>query len=126
MIDPQLASILARTKSPFLEGLAPQELNAILAAARQGRFQAGTVITSRGTPTDRVFLLVTGRARFFVLTPEGGKILLLWLPEGEIFGVAAMQRRPSDYIASTETVKDSTVLMWNRPTIRRLAMRYPR
>jgi len=126
MTDEQLAAIQDRIKSPFLEGLAPPELNVILAAARQCRFQAGTVVTWRGTPADRVFLLVTGRARFFVLTPEGRKILLLWLAEGEIFGAAATLRRPSDYIVSTETVKDSTVLAWNRSTIRRLGMRYPR
>jgi CRP-like cAMP-binding protein len=126
MTASQFATAQARIKSPFLEGLPPAELNVVLAAARQCKFLAGTVVTSRGTPADRVFLLIEGRARFFVLTPEGSKILLLWLPEGEVFGVAAMLRRPSDYIVSAETVKDSIVLAWNRPTIRRLALRYPR
>lgn len=126
MTASQFATALARIKSSFLDGLAPPDLNVVLAAARQCNFLAGTVVTSRGTPADRVFLLIKGRARFFVLTPEGSKILLLWLPEGEVFGVAAMLRRPSDYLVSTETVKDSIVLAWNRPTIRRLALRYPR
>jgi len=120
----QLA-IQAQVKSPFLEGLAPPDIDVVLAAARQCRFQAGTVVSSQGTPADRLFLLVRGRARFFILTPEGNKILLLWLPEGEVFGVAAMQLRPSDYIVSTETVRDSTLLVWNRPAILRLAERYP-
>jgi CRP-like cAMP-binding protein len=37
-----------------------------------------------------------------------------------------LQSRPSDYIVSAETVKDSTVLVWERSVIRRLAIRYPR
>lgn len=126
MTAPQLAAVETRLKSPFLEGLTPPELNAVVAEARQCRFQAGTVVTSQGAPADSVFLIVRGRARYFVLTPEGQKIIFLWLPEGEIFGVAAMQHRPSDYIVSTETVRDSSMLRWDRATIRRLATRYPR
>jgi len=122
----QLVPIQARVKSSFLEGLAPHELEDVLAAARECHFRAGTVVSSQGTPANSIFLLIKGRARFFVLTPEGRKIVLMWLPAGEIFGGAALQSRPSDYIASTETVKDSTVLVWDRHTIRRLAIRYPR
>jgi CRP-like cAMP-binding protein len=50
----------------------------------------------------------------------------MWLPAGKIIGGAALQSRPSTYIVSTETVKDSTMLVWERPAIRRLALRYPR
>ncbi|HLK53027.1 MAG TPA: cyclic nucleotide-binding domain-containing protein [Candidatus Angelobacter sp.] len=121
----QLAAIQPRIKSPFFEGLAPLEVETVLAAARECHFRAGAVIASQGTPANSVFLLVRGRARFFILTPDGHKILLMWLPAGEIIGGAAMQCRPSDYIVSTETVKDSTMLIWDRPTIRRLAGRYP-
>jgi CRP/FNR family transcriptional regulator, nitrogen oxide reductase regulator len=126
MAAPQIASLQPQIKAPFLDGLAPVELQAVLASARECRYQAGTVIASQGTPANSLFLLVKGRARFFVLTPDGHKIVLMWLPVGEIIGGAALQNRPSDYIVSTETVKDSTILAWDRPAIRRLAIRYPR
>lgn len=122
----KLAAARAQVKSPFLEGLAPPELDTVLAAARQCHFQAGTVVATQGTPADSLFLIVRGRARFFILTPEGHKIILLWLPEGEVFGGAAMQFHLTDYIVSTETVRDSTMLQWDRATIRRLVARYPR
>lgn len=125
MSAPQLAAIQPRIKSPFFEGLSPLEVETVLGAARECHFRAGAVIASQGTPANSVFLLIRGRARFFILTPDGHKILLMWLPVGEVIGGAAMQWRPSDYIVSTETVKDSTMLTWDRPTIRRLAMRYP-
>ena len=126
MSAPQLAVKQPRVKTPFLEGLALLESETVLAAARECHYQAGTIIASQGTPANSVFLLVRGRARFFVLTPDGHKIVLMWLPVGEIIGGAALQCRPSDFIVSTETVKDSTMLVWDRPTIRRLAIRYPR
>ena len=122
----QRADIQAQFKSPFFEGLAPHELSHVLSSARECRYQAGAVVASQGAPANSLYVLVKGRARFFVLTPEGQKIVLMWLPVGEIIGGSALQSRPSDYIASTETVKDSTILVWDRPTIRRLAVRYPR
>jgi CRP/FNR family transcriptional regulator, nitrogen oxide reductase regulator len=126
MTGPQLAALRSRVKSPFLDGLAPRELDEVLGAARECRFLAGTVLASQGTPANSLFLLVSGRARFFFLTPDGHKIVLMWLPAGEIIGDAALQFRPSDYIVSSETVKDSTILVWERLVIRRLAVRYPR
>jgi CRP-like cAMP-binding protein len=122
----QRADVLARSKSPFFDGLAPQELSHVLSSARECRYRAGTVVISQGTPANSLYVLVRGRARFFFLTPEGHKIVLMWLPAGEIIGGSALQSRPSDYIVSTETVKDSTLLVWERPAIRRLAVRYPR
>jgi CRP-like cAMP-binding protein len=38
----------------------------------------------------------------------------------------ALQARSIDYLVSTETVRESTMLIWDKHTIRRLAMRYPR
>jgi CRP/FNR family transcriptional regulator, nitrogen oxide reductase regulator len=126
MTGPQLTALWPQVKSPFFYGLAPRELDEVLAAARECRFLAGTILASQGTPANSLLLLVNGRARFFVLTPDGHKIVLMWLPAGEVIGGAALQSRPSDYIVSTETVKDCTILVWDRSVIRRLAIRYPR
>lgn len=120
------ADVQAKFKSPFFDGLAPHELSDVLSSVRECHYRAGVVVASQGTPANSLYVLVRGRARFFLLTPEGHKIVLMWLPVGEIIGAAALQSRPSDYIVSTETVKDSTILVWDRPTIRRLALLYPR
>lgn len=126
MPQPALSRESLRIKSSFLEGLTPAELNHVLASGRERRFPAGKVICNQGEPANHVFLVLHGRARYFILTPQGEKILLLWLPEGELIGSAALQRPHIDYIVSTETVKDSTILVWDKPIMRRLAMRYPR
>jgi CRP-like cAMP-binding protein len=110
----------------LLEGLSQAELNAIISAAKQRRYLANSVMVNQEHPADYLFLLTSGRARYFYLTPDGRKTILLWLPPGEIFGGAALLSRPSEYLVSTEAVKPSSVLVWDRATIRDLVARYPR
>jgi CRP-like cAMP-binding protein len=112
-------------KPRFLEGLARAEINTIVAAAKQRRYLANSVVVNQGHPADQFFLLISGRARYFYITPDGRKTILLWLPPGEIFGGAALLSRPSNYLVSTETVKPSSVLVWDGATIRALVARYP-
>jgi CRP-like cAMP-binding protein len=120
-------SVAARRclSSRFLEGLPPPDLEKILAAGKPRRFLANSVIVNQGNPADHLFLLTKGRARYFLITPEGEKIIFHWLTPGEILGGAALLHRHSVYFVSTEAVKDSSVLAWDRATIRGLVARYP-
>jgi len=113
-------------KSRFLEGLSPLDVNVILAAAKRRHFASNSVVVNQGNPADHLFLLTKGRARFFFDTQEGKKVILLWLTPGEIFGGSALLSTPSLYLVSTETLKDSSMLVWDRATLRNLAGRYPR
>jgi len=120
------ATATANLKSKFLEGLSPLDINVILAAAKQRHFTPNSVVVNQGSPADHLFLLTKGRARFFFNTQEGQKVILLWLTPGEVFGGAALLSTPSLYLASTETLKDSSMLVWDRAALRSLAGRYPR
>jgi CRP-like cAMP-binding protein len=110
----------------LLRGLEQQEIELILAAAKLRRFRAASVITHQSYPADRLYLLWKGRARYFVETPNGKKLILIWITPGHIFGAAALAPRPSTYLVSTEAVRNSIVLVWDGPTIRALARRFPR
>jgi CRP-like cAMP-binding protein len=120
------SSTLDHLNSRFLEGLTKPERESILAAATLQRFYANSAVTNQGQPADHLFLLAKGRGRFFFITEEGKKLILLWLPPGGIFGVRTLLPVPSSYLASTEAVKESWALMWDRKTIRGLAARCPR
>jgi CRP-like cAMP-binding protein len=113
-------------KSRFLEGISPLDRKAILAAAKPRQFRASSIIANQGNPADYLYLLARGRARYFFTTEDGRKLLLMWLSPGEVFGASALLAIPSSYLASTETVKDSHILVWDRSTVRELAARYPR
>jgi CRP-like cAMP-binding protein len=108
----------------LLRGLGRRETDLILAAAKRRRFHAKSVMTYQGEPADHVLLLWKGRARYFFETPNGKKLILMWITPGNIFGGAALVSRPSTYIVSTEAVQDSIVLIWDGPTIRALARRF--
>ena len=108
----------------LLRGLGRRETDLILAAAKRRRFHAKCVMTYQGEPADHLLLLWKGRARYFFDTPNGKKLILMWITPGNIFGGAALVSRPSTYIVSTEAVRDSLVLIWDGPTIRALARRF--
>lgn len=122
----RMASFVAGLRSRFFEGLAQRDLEIVLAASTERRYFANSVITNQETPADNLFLLTSGRARYFFIAQDGQKTLLLWLTPGEIIGGAAFLSIPSTYLLSAETVRDSSVLVWDRTTIRKLGARHPR
>ena len=126
MVASVLSRIAGATDSRFFNGLASSDVQSILAVATVRRFPAHIVITRQGNLAEHIHLLQNGRARFFYMTRSGQTILLRWFIPGEIFGGAALVESPSRYLVSTETVRDSTVLSWDRKTIRQLVVRYPR
>jgi CRP-like cAMP-binding protein len=117
---------MARPDIELLRGLGRHEIDSILGAAKSRRVSAKSVITYQGEPADRFLLLWKGRARYFFETPNGKKLILVWITPGEFFGGAALAARPFNYLLSTEAVRDSVVLTWDAHTIRDLARRFPR
>jgi CRP-like cAMP-binding protein len=69
-------------------------------------------------------LLWKGRARYFYETPNDKKLLLKWITPGHTFGGAALASKISNYLVSTEAVRECIVVEWARPTIRDLARRF--
>jgi CRP/FNR family transcriptional regulator, nitrogen oxide reductase regulator len=123
---PIAIAAISELKSQFLNGLAQNDRETILSAARQRPFAANSVVTNQGHPADHLFLLTKGCARHFFVTEEGKKLLLKWLVPGNLFGGRTILSNRSSYLVSTEIVKDSSVYVWDRTTIRGLLERYPR
>lgn len=71
-------------------------------------------------------MVLSGGARSFFLTQGGQKLPSHFYPPGEMFGGMALLSRPSDYMMSTEAVRESHTLVWDRTTIRSLAAQYPK
>ncbi len=116
----------ALDRSRFLDGLTMSDRASVLAAASKRCLKANSVAIHQGDRAETLFLICQGRARHFYITPQGKKILLFWLTEGQIFGGSALLSTPSQYIVGTEILRDSCLLTWPRRTIRALALRIPR
>ncbi len=125
MASPRFRITQLHRNGEWLRGLEPSQIDLILAAARSCRFPAKSVMTFHGDPADHLLMMWEGRARYFFETPNGKKVILMWIRQGDVFGATALVSQPSLYLASTEAVRESTVLVWDRPTIRSLARRFP-
>ena len=110
----------------FLDGLAPLEVDEVVAVAASKRFPANSAVINQGRPANRLFLLTKGRARYFFITENGQRLLLHWIMPGEIFGAAALLAKRGSYIFGAEMVEEGAVLVWDRDSIRRHFAKYPR
>ena len=113
-------------RSHFLDGLSPPACEEIVGGAAQRSFDANCVVTNQGHPADHLFLITKGLARLFVITDEGRKLLFRWLGPQDLFGGMAVLTVHSSYLFSTETVTETSALVWTRPVIRSLIGQHPR
>lgn len=113
-------------KARLFRGLSPSEVNETLHLAEYREYRANSTLAEQGGPADRLFLLVTGSARYFFISPDGRRVCLFWLLPGDAFGGTTLLTEPGEFIVSTEATTESLALVWQRDVIRALAMRYPK
>ena len=111
--------------APFFKGLAASDLRMVLQTATIRQIAAHSTIFHQQEPIHSLFLLTEGRARHFYVTREGQKILLRWIKPGEIFSVMALSLSRSTQLTGAETVRDSSIMAWNRNISRSLVAHYP-
>jgi CRP/FNR family transcriptional regulator, nitrogen oxide reductase regulator len=121
-----IAAVSQGLRSHFLDGLTPTDRKTMVAVATKRRYFSNSVIVNQGHPADRLFLLTKGLARFFFVTEEGRKLLFRWIGPGDLCDVGTILSVPSSYLVSTETVMDTSVLVWDRRTIRGFVEQNPR
>ena len=113
-------------KARLFRGLSSSGVEESIRLAVCREYSANSVLAEQGDPATRLFLLVTGSARYFFITPDGRRVCLFWLLPGEAFGGTSLLTEPTQFIVSTEATVESLVLIWQRDVIRTLAIRYPR
>lgn len=109
----------------FVAGIGKDQLTEILRAAQIRKMNAGEIIVREGTQVTHLFLLNSGRAKFYRLAQSGGEVLLRLLTPGDVFGLATLLAHPVPCIGTAEATRDSELLVWERTRIRRLAQKYP-
>jgi CRP/FNR family transcriptional regulator, nitrogen oxide reductase regulator len=121
--------IIARVdelKPKFLEGLAPEDVAPIVGAATLRRIPARSVMTREGHDAEKLFLFLEGRGRTFATTSGGEKVILLGVFPGEVAGGRTALREPMKYLVSSETVVDSSALVWSRSVFLPFLTKHPR
>jgi CRP-like cAMP-binding protein len=126
MTASEVNAAIKKLRPPFFDALDPEALDDVLAAGRPRRFLARSIITNQGHPADHLFLVLSGGARSFFLTQGGQKLHVYSYPPGEMFGGMALVERRGEYFVTTEALKDTQTLVWERNTIRRIALQHPK
>ena len=124
MVNSRSASIAALSSS-FLAGLERPAAHTILAAAQIQRISAKNNISTEGSRATRLFLVQSGRARFYHLTKQGELVLLAWLVPGDVIGLGAALKSSPPYMATAEAISDCEVLAWEHSVIRKLVSMHP-
>jgi CRP-like cAMP-binding protein len=110
----------------FLAGIGKTQYREILGGAELRKIDARHIIFREGDPPAHLYLLKSGRAKFYRLTRDGEEVLLAVLAPGNVFGLGTLLARPMPYIGTAETTADSEFLVWDQARIRGLARKYPR
>jgi len=104
----------------FLSGLTASTKKLILESAEHRLFRGNSLIVNAGDPATRLFLLRTGKVKYYRLSRKGDEVLLWWVSPGEIFGIGALAAAPLRYIGTAEAIGDCELLVWSRKKIRQL------
>lgn len=111
-------------KMPIFAGIAPAELEALLAEARSARYAKNAAVFEQGEEAHSFFLLLHGHVRAAKTTPAGQQVVVRYVTPGETFGVA-MAIGLSHYPATASAVDESVALSWPSAAWPRLVEKYP-
>jgi CRP/FNR family transcriptional regulator, nitrogen oxide reductase regulator len=109
----------------FFEAINKDAAAGILLQARSQRFDLGCTIISGGDLATHLFLVSSGKIKYYRLTKSGEEVLLQWLTPGDVFGLGTLLKSPPAYVGSAEALSDCDVVVWKHETIRKLTREYP-
>lgn len=109
---------------PAFEGIAPDDLDKVLANARSLRVEKDVAIFEQDSAADAFFLLLDGRVRVVKTTPDGQQVIMRYIVPGELMGIAHALGRDT-YPASAIAVLDCVVLAWPGRLWGEFATNYP-
>jgi len=107
----------------LFNGLSDDGLTAVYQSAKIRKVKAGEFFFHEGEPAETFFVLLSGLARLLQTTPDGKQVIIhLCTPGHGMAIIAALS--PMNNPTSAEAVKDSTVYVWDKQTIRQLVEQY--
>lgn len=109
---------------PTFEGLSPADLDEVLREARAMRFAKDSTVFEQDAPAGSFYLLLDGYIRVVRLNPEGEQVIVRYITDGELFGIAAAIGRTT-YPANAVCAVDCVVLAWPQERWGEFARRFP-
>ncbi len=99
---------------PLFQGVAEEHRRELAAIAEERTFARGRMIFSEGDEATGFYVVVSGRARVFKVSPEGKEQILNIFGPGEPFGEAPVFAG-EQFPANASALEDSHILFFPRP-----------
>jgi CRP-like cAMP-binding protein len=112
-------------KTNFLADLDQRAVDKILSAAARQQSPARHQLLSAGQPATHLFMLRSGRVRYYKITKSGDEIVLHMLGNGDVFGLGTLLKQPTSYMGSAEALSECDLLVWEHMSIRTQAAAHP-
>jgi CRP/FNR family transcriptional regulator, nitrogen oxide reductase regulator len=109
----------------FFEAINQDAIAVILLQAQSRQFQVGRTIIVGGDTATHLFLVRTGKVKYYRQSINGEEVLLQWLTPGDVFGLGTLVKNPPAYVGSAEALSDCDVVVWKHEIIRKLTVKYP-
>ncbi len=103
----------------FTEGLEPDQLDRIAGIASPVRWDAGETVFREGDPDSLLYVVREGRVAIEVAVPGRGRVTILTVGPGEVFGWSALFH-PRPKTASARTVEATTAIALDAPGLQEL------
>ncbi|KXF76092.1 Crp/Fnr family transcriptional regulator [Paramesorhizobium deserti] len=107
---PNLDKSLIAGFPPF-QDLSTEEMEFVLSHARSAHYSRDSAIFSQGEVAQSFFLLLSGHVRVVRTSPEGDQVIVRYINEGELLGIAIAMGAPT-YPATAVAAVDCIVLAW--------------
>jgi len=115
----------ALIESKLFSGIALEDVEQIMRAAKIRKFVEGENLVVAGEKGAHLFLVRKGRIRFYRPQNTGEDVVLHWLVTGDIFGLVATLSEPPNYMGTAQAMTTGEVYTWAHTSIRRLVAHYP-
>jgi CRP/FNR family cyclic AMP-dependent transcriptional regulator len=110
---------------PLFSGLDADALGELTAVARPRAFRPGEIIFHRDDPGQVLYVILGGKVRIYVTSPDGQEVALALLGIGDYFGeLALLDGQPRS--ASAVAVEPAETLALQRPDFLNAVMHHPR
>jgi len=111
-------------ESEIFKGLAGKQYLDIIKRGRSIKLQSKNILFHQGDPAINCFLVKRGRLKLTKLNEQGREVILRYIGAGEVTAaIVVLENR--DYPVTAESVVDTDVIVWDRPTMTQLFHRYP-
>lgn len=99
-------------------------MDEVLRSARSARYPKDAAVFEQEAEAHSFFVLLAGHIRVVRTTPDGNQVIVRYISEGEIFGIAAAIGRTT-YPASAIAAVDCVTLIWPNTKWGELSSRFP-